>query len=68
MIHIKKCTKINIHFPDYNGKELMDIFMTFMNKHQFTISSDAYDLLSENISDEDLNKFTSEDIEVYING
>ena len=33
----------------------MDIFMTFMNKHQFTISSDAYDLLSENI-------------EVYING
>lgn len=46
----------------------MDIFMTFMNKHQFTISSDAYDLFSENISDEDLNKFTSEDIEVYING
>lgn len=46
----------------------MDIFMAFMNKHQFTISSDAYDLLSENISDEDLNKFTSEDIEVYING
>lgn len=36
-----------IHFPDYSSKELMDIFISLLEKNQFAISSDAYVLLQQ---------------------
>lgn len=37
----------NIYFPDYDSKELMDIFKIFLEKNQYTLTSSAYILLQK---------------------
>ncbi len=36
-----------IHFPDYDSKELMDIFKTLLEKNQYTLTSSAHILLQK---------------------
>lgn len=36
-----------IHFPDYSSKELMDIFVSLLQKNQYFLTSDAHIMLQE---------------------
>lgn len=44
------------NFPDYNGNELLKIFMSFCNKNGYTISSDAMPYLSEKMTEMFINR------------
>lgn len=36
-----------VHFPDYTGKELLDIFMLLMKKNQYTVQNELLSILRE---------------------